>query len=1247
MFRFTLYLICFSYFVQAQSEKKYPALLWKITGKELKKTSYLYGTMHVSNKVAYHLSNQFFDALKSVDVVGLETNPGEWLKNMELTGELEQLNQYEFNNANSDFYTTAFNYKYPKKRELQGVLSYDPEIINGLLYRQNRTGDNFEENTYIDLFIYQAASKLNKELISLENFVQSEIYAKLAMLPDKLTHEDADIESAYNDYTGHVTIEDAYRDGNLDLLDSLSKKSSTKNTQRFLINARNEFFVHTIDSVIKLKSLFSGVGAAHLPGENGVIELLRKKGYTVEPIIPVSNKKSDDERDKIDALVKPVSFHKQFSADSLFSVQVPGKLYQIINLENIKYQICADMTNGNFYTVARLKAIAPLSGISKEQLMVKTDSLFFENIPGKIISKKEIISNTGLKGFDIINKTRKGDYQRYQLFFSDLELILFKLGGKHEYAIGNEAKQFFNSIQFSSINNNEKIFSPKTKGFEVKAPANMFYSKNTGSSLSGLVEDFYAYSNLNKVFFGIKHAVFNDFSYIEQDTFELNQLAKNCLENFDFKNNKKFTFGEYKGLPQIVFSASNKKQKLFTGKIIIKGVHYYLQYTVSDSGTSYNSVFFESFKLTDFDYLNPLKEIKDKELYFSAIDEVSETPQSKFNELYASALEKVKIKRKEDSYSDYDSKMKSKLYYSPSSNEYVSILFEKYNDYEFQSKKEFEKILHKNISRLGMIVGKFKTAFANNVYSYSVTLKDTATSRALDIYVLLKNGTRYEYSAPYDTTVGYNGWQKKFINSFKIKDTLIGKSLFDYKYDKLLNDLVSTDTSVAQKASNSILNSVSTQKEYATDFIKFLSNNNFSKVNEATRAQLLVNGGLMKSDAIVDAYKNTYKQYTDSFYIQLCVLKGLAYLKSKASFNAFLDLLTDDPPLIGDANAVSDVLLVLNDSLELCKNYFPLMYSLTKYDEYKTSVYNILTDLLENDYITPKAYKSQKDNILADANLALKRYKNTAGKPGVLTEDYKDFESLDKTSKEQAIELKQLVDAYNQNIYFRSNPNTKAKAYYCSDLINYAKLLAPFYKNDNRVKLYFSKLLKIKNQQIQLLITVLSLKHKFDITDTMAGYFSSNKNTRAYFYTELEKNKLLHFFDKNYSNQKSIVESVMYSEKQLKNYFSFEKERAKKDSLSFVKELKAHNAYENGIIYLFKHSKFKNEENKWSIAFVNTQKDKINSNVEIIKFVYYPDNLKTEEENINKILNEFYLKFRRRVNFNTIEAYSPYGNEGY
>ena len=225
------------------------------------------------------------------------------------------------------------------------------------------------------------------------------------------------------------------------MLDSLSRISSSKNTQLYLIENRNVFFVNTIDSVLKTKSLFSGVGAAHLPGDNGVIELLRKRGYTVEAVFSKVSKKSNDLIEKLDAQVKPVSFQKQFVNDSVFSVSLPGKLSPIVNLENLKYYIYADMVNGSFYTIVRLKYLGPLFNVSAAQMMQKIDSLLFEYIPGKIILKKEITLGNGVKGIEIVNKTRRGDEQHYQIFFTDLEMILFKLGGKHQYATGNEDRK--------------------------------------------------------------------------------------------------------------------------------------------------------------------------------------------------------------------------------------------------------------------------------------------------------------------------------------------------------------------------------------------------------------------------------------------------------------------------------------------------------------------------------------------------------------------------------------------------------------------------------------------------------------------------------------------------------------------------------------------------------------------------------------------------------------------------------------
>ena len=50
-------LASFSHARDKKEDIKYQGLLWEITGNGLEKTSYLYGTMHVSRKIAFNLDD--------------------------------------------------------------------------------------------------------------------------------------------------------------------------------------------------------------------------------------------------------------------------------------------------------------------------------------------------------------------------------------------------------------------------------------------------------------------------------------------------------------------------------------------------------------------------------------------------------------------------------------------------------------------------------------------------------------------------------------------------------------------------------------------------------------------------------------------------------------------------------------------------------------------------------------------------------------------------------------------------------------------------------------------------------------------------------------------------------------------------------------------------------------------------------------------------------------------------------------
>jgi hypothetical protein len=66
--------------------------------------------------------------------------------------------------------------------------------------------------------------------------------------------------------------------------DITAPKVMNAKSRKWLLDVRNENWVVKMSDIMKDKSTFFAVGAAHLPGEQGVIKLLRKSGYTVRPV---------------------------------------------------------------------------------------------------------------------------------------------------------------------------------------------------------------------------------------------------------------------------------------------------------------------------------------------------------------------------------------------------------------------------------------------------------------------------------------------------------------------------------------------------------------------------------------------------------------------------------------------------------------------------------------------------------------------------------------------------------------------------------------------------------------------------------------------------------------------------------------------------------------------------------------------------------------------------------------------------
>ncbi|HEY4207899.1 MAG TPA: TraB/GumN family protein, partial [Puia sp.] len=586
---------------QRRTDKKYPALLWEITGNGMTKPSYLFGTMHVSSKVVFHLSDSFYQDIRNSEMVALELDPQVWQ---------DQLFRYQKMQTNLRFYTQGAPGDFVNERSFQleryednlkSALSEEPTIINGLLYRTYQSHADFEEDTYLDLYIYQTGRKLGKKATGVENYFQTEqlvMEAAKDMMKDKRKRP-PDTDGA-SPYELEKKTQEAYRKGDLDMLDSLEKlmQPSESYMEKFLYR-RNEIQAASIDSIIRHHTLFVGVGAAHLPGKRGVIELLRKKGYTLRPVTMPD--RDANQKDDIDKIRVPVSFSRFTPDDGDFSVQLPGKLYHRPDSRTDSWQY-ADMSNGAYYMIGRVKTHSSFLGQKDETVLRKIDSLLYESIPGKIL-KKAAITRSGYKGFDITGKTRRGDLQRYNILVTPNEVLIFKMSGTNNYVDGKEADQFFNSITIHPSGVNAwSDFSPPQGGFQVKLPRDPAQFENTFNP-DGIPR--WEYESTDSVtgdaFLIWKKAVQN-YHFLEEDTADLALMEESFhLSELVDKALTRRT-GSYRGYPCLDASYQLKDGSFVRARFLIKGPHYYLLASRSRSKDKTFLNFFNSLEFTPYRY---------------------------------------------------------------------------------------------------------------------------------------------------------------------------------------------------------------------------------------------------------------------------------------------------------------------------------------------------------------------------------------------------------------------------------------------------------------------------------------------------------------------------------------------------------------------------------------------------------------------------------------------------------------------
>lgn len=259
-------------------------LLWKIE-KAGNEPSYMYGTIHMINEEFYHFSPYLKKKVIESDAII-----------MEIGGMPNPIATYQLMLLDS-----GTVHRYFSEEQLVQLLKFmDTKLgvsprefdqtygsMKPFLLMQTITQDYFEPSAKsYDLEVMALASEYNIPLIGLETIEQQlGLFDKIPT--EKMTTMIMESIKDHDEEKGEtLKLMEFYAAQKVDKLLPLLKKQSPEFMEfdDLFLYDRNRAWIPKLEEEMSKKSCFIAVGAGHLFGENGVINLLQLKGYTVTGI---------------------------------------------------------------------------------------------------------------------------------------------------------------------------------------------------------------------------------------------------------------------------------------------------------------------------------------------------------------------------------------------------------------------------------------------------------------------------------------------------------------------------------------------------------------------------------------------------------------------------------------------------------------------------------------------------------------------------------------------------------------------------------------------------------------------------------------------------------------------------------------------------------------------------------------------------------------------------------------------------
>lgn len=1078
-------------------------LLWKIEGKNLTKPSYIFGTMHVDDIRAFKFSDAVMPAIEETEMFALEVNPDSLV--IAMTNKVIDRDPKDvFKDVLSDeeYQLLVDRFEEINTYSFEDSELRDPNTILALLMPETEKDD--DQSTFVDLYLYNQARTMQKSITGLEDMYEQLNYFE--NLPPEyqrlyiLDQLEDDVETLNNDLEKLTKI---YYTGNIQAIDSMIQTYHGYDSE---LISRNQVMVNSIMKITQDNSLFSAVGAAHLPGENGIIALLQKEGYDVTPVEATFKGIADtyvvDESKMLWYIFKDEELG--------YSIEVPNKPNYSEDFPGFTIHMYQGLNDNNLYLFSGINVSFYDDDMDFSALIENFVNTLTESYEGELRSLTEVDISDGIK---YIAKIDMPDNNLMQLHVLVKDKMLYYQGVQSEdddIENNKSVIRFFNSLKTSkpkAIENKAWIHHHDNVGaFSIELPdepknvsreqPNPYETDSEPYILNMFMVTDYANDNNYIVRYNDHPTGY----YMEDIQVGFDEIKKSFETKAIILNNEKTIYlNGYEGREYELLL----QEKYHTiCRVYYRGNRMYLlmlQKLNETEKADPESPFLTSFKFEDYESPSTLTALKPKDSNFEV----------QFFEKNRLIIDTV----------DYDDShiKNSHDYYTknPKSGGVYQFGYSDLQDYfKIKSYAEFYE-LNKN-----HLLG----------WNDSLVKQDTvkvANGTGLDFYILNKNNnlkTRYRIwlqdkqffmvSAFVAEEELNNDVTNRIFNSFKVKKQNPKPfDVFSSKSEQIFKDLKSKDSIIYKRAFGALTyydfeesDIESIHKALSTSYSDSLKNNQIKN----SLVTILSN---LNNESTLKVLQNEYEKSTTSDALKTSILVAIPDLPNTEAIAVYTDLLFKKPPKDSDSYNWG-TLSPFKDSLAYANSHYSKLLSLLDHTKFRRDILNISTGILKDSTLNNQVVKDGFDSITKWTMTDLATYiKNSE------TEDY------DYT-------YNSLMYAYT-GLFHETQDDKQVIKDFTQEIIS---------KDSNEWMI--SEAIEIR------------IKHNFHVEDTLINNYLKNKNHRLDIIRAFHDANKLHEIPDNYLNEASLSEIILY------NYTSDDYDVDNINNLGIV-------TYENKDYYIF------------------------------------------------------------------------------